>query len=293
MMTTLNTTTPQWWIDENPPEFNLSEALAWITTIWPQKISPAFSSFHEAIADSKTELPEDFFEKRKICTSHRNPLFTFLRPRNLPLVLLALTSDDTKQKIDDAKMSLFCNFQEWEKCLCELTNRHPGFQEIGRCRDCLGQLFELTEDAQSIAPIQVSQLWHEKYRFVYAQFCENFAAIPLQIRNRVQMLNDIRTTVGEALELALNKTPKIPSLTNRSDETLERKREIDSIVRKLLALKHYHHKGKSGMSVEKALDYLSKNPTYMPLLRRLDLTLASWKKYVADARKRQKAKFAK
>lgn len=268
------------WIHTLCHKHTPQETAIWIEDSWMTTVQSAFAAFRSAIANRSSDIPNEMFSVNNIRHGNRNPLFSFLRPKKILYIALALKSIPQTEAVK--VQQIFSDYiKEWESALTELRERFPNNQAAANSDHLLCRLLEQVHFFSGLNADNITPDRHDYYKQIYHEFCDSFNSIPCGIANTEQMANAIRAAVQFELD---QQDPKVICQRHEGDAT--RRQNIALVVKRLIALKHYHAKNKTGMSVEKALDYLEKNDdTYADLLRQLDLSVASWKKYVAEARK--------
>lgn len=271
-------TTPKRWIDGKCGKHTPEETREWIKDSWTNSVHPEFVRFRNHIADKGTDIPTSFFSTFGLTHGNKNPLFAFIRPSKLLYIAIAL--EDCKPAEETNIKGILAEYlKQWEDGLLELGTRYQAIGEINQARHHLMRAVGMIDSFRYMPPEQISQEWYNDYKENYKHFCETFDSIPCQISSQRQTLNAVRIAVRETLGDTKRKQKK------PDREKDEKRREIAAIVKQIIFLKNCHHKGKKGMSVEKAIAHLEDDANFWPILRKCGFTLNTWKKYVANARK--------
>lgn len=270
------TETSERWIDGKCTKHSPAETRNWIKDSWLKTVQPEFKKFKAAIANDSEAIPNSFFLTKGMGHGNKNPLFLFLRPKKLLYIAVALEAPR-----QDSLVKIFKSYiQEWDECMTALQNRIPENTAVSRCRNSLQWLAEISHFIYGIDARQISKDWYENYKTSYFQACEAFADIPTHVAGSQQLMSAVK----EALKATSTTKPKRKK-RELSDMQVAINADAAKIVRQIRA-RSDPKTGQQRMSVMDALRILKRNPTYGPIISRLKFTDNTWKKYVANSRKR-------
>jgi len=271
-------TAPKRWIDQKCSEHAPAETRKWLKDSWEKSVLPEFKKFNAAIADASTDVPQEFFTTTGIGHGNKNPLFLFLRPTKFLYITAALAGS----RQDSLAKILRAYIQEWDGCMTALRNRFPDSQAVSTCFHALQRLSERTSSVCDIDAERLNQDWYDEYKDLYLRACDAFGDIQVHAAGSRQAI----AAVKEALKQASAAKPK------RKKRELSPAQQADNadtaVIVRQIRLRADGKPGQRRMSVMDALKSLRSNPTYGPIINRLRNTDSTWKKYVANSRKRSR-----
>lgn len=280
-MATEKLTTDSGWLASKCRKHTTKETIDWVTETWSKTVRPEFVKFFNSIQDSTAPVPMSFFEVAGITHGNSNPLFTFFRPKKQLYISYALTSSRSAKVVANVRGVLMEYLGEWEKCLMALQNRYPENSSINKCRHLIERATEFTNTFREGCSEPIDEDRYSKYKDFYGQACAAFNAIPCKIANS-KMTQD---AVKEALkQSAAVKKPVHRKKRRLSERQAADKPRIATIVKQIKRLTN-PAPGQPRRSVLKALRVLKFREVYGPIIKELNLSDNTWKKYVQNSKK--------
>lgn len=282
-MATDNTTEPATWLELKCTKFTPKETLDWVLSAWSKTVKPEFAKFRKAIADQSTPIPNTFFEVASLSHGNRNSLFTFVRPKKILYISRALPIIRTEKQRTQVQKVLTSYLEEWMKCLNAIEQRYPDNLSANECRHLLERIAETTclSPWSNSGPSEEDQ--YKSYKELYGRFCNAFNAIPCQMASSQKTIDAVK----EALKLsAVAKKPRLRKKRKLNDRQIANKAKIAKVVKVLRQLNN-PGPGKPKRSVLKALRVLKYREVYGPIIKELNLSDNTWKKYVQSAKKKE------
>ena len=270
------------WLANKCKKYTQKETLNWVVQAWTQLVKPEFAKFASAIADQSKPIPHGFFEVAGISHGNENPLFRFLRPRKQLYISQALSCGSKSKQIASVRKALSDYLDEWGKCLKALEDRYPDNLSANECRHCIERIAETTNTFRTFCSEPLTEERFAHYKTLYSQTCDAFNAIPCRIASSQKTVDAVK----EALKQSAVRKPIKRKKRQLSERQQADKKRIAAIVKALRKLTD-PGPGKPKRSVLKALKVLTYRPAYGQVIKELNLSDNTWKKYVQCSKKKE------